>query len=276
MTQEIFQRMDRLAFEALRPSDVLTEMTQQQFEEAMKQRTVLYDAECLYEDQDLIDLVLQFVNATRGEWSPQNLRAEWDSFTGIASGEFDFRGGHVTWTCHQESDWVDIDFYAQLGAFTQHFLSGDFVNMSRNDQFSEYLYLPRSIVAETAFLARLAKEPSLDHNLFIRVFEVLQQHGLLAELTLQQQVYAWDSFSLLRELLPGRCIEDVSGRISKTENLGERYEYLIDALAEITAGEWAPTQTHSSFEKGKKQVTIGFDFREGHFTCTFEQHSTQM
>lgn len=167
--QQLFQQI----FELLSNAGLLTGVTEEQIrearadadnyslmsalarllyseEQAWPRRFVFYDAECLYTNDDLIRLVCKFVAATDGEWTPQNIQADWDGFQANIS--FDFHGQHIHWTFSQESDWVYPEFYERLEEFTQQHLSGTFVNIPTRDQNACHIYLPKNIAEEVESL----------------------------------------------------------------------------------------------------------------------------
>ena len=268
----------------LNHADLLTDITEEQVREASEdpslisalarlfssptdlRRCVFYDAECLYEADDLIRLVNQFVEATEGEWTPQNMHADWDGFQAHLA--FDFHDQQISWTFQQQSDWVDCEFYERIEEFTQHHLSGVFVNIPTGDQCACHLYLPRNIATEVAVLALLDEEPELDHTLLVNVFAQMQHLGWLADVPFAKQVCYWNLITSLAEWFPGHATRRYIWTRNSllTSSTGGYYKELVRDLAQLTAGEWNPQQLQCTKDAEGAGISITFDFRNEHFT----------
>jgi hypothetical protein len=231
-------------------------------------RCVFYDAECLYTADDLIRLVNKFVEATEGEWMPQNTHADWDGFQAHLA--FAFHGQQISWTFQQQSDWVDCELYERIEEFTKQHLSGAFVNIPTRDQCACHLYLPKNIATEVAVLALLDEESELDHTLLVSVFAQMQRLGLLADVPFARQVCCWNLISSLEEWFPGHATRRYlwAGNSLLTSSTCGHYYYkeLVRDLAQLTAGEWDPQQLRCANAGERIGMSITFDFRNEHFT----------
>ncbi|GHO50894.1 hypothetical protein [Ktedonospora formicarum] len=230
-------------------------------------RFLYYDAEYLYEENDLIRLLHEFAEATAGEWPLQNVQADWDGLQ--ANVVFVFYDQHISWTFQQESDWVSCEFYERIGAFAQHHLPGVFVNLPTSDQCACHLYLPKEIAAEVAFLAMLTEESELDHTLLMNVFAEVQRLGWLVDVPFARQICGASSLSLLEAWLPGHvmvCSLWTENSLLLSSNGCDYYEGVIRDLAQLTRGEWNPQQVWCWNDEEKPGISIAFDFRNEHVT----------
>jgi hypothetical protein len=120
------------------------------------ERTVCYDAECIYDDGDYASVVQQFADATGGEWSPLQLasvRRYAESGGGYDRITFDFREMHVMWQFNADgSDYAFPQFLDLLHEFIQCHLTGEFFELETKDQCASFFYLSKPAVADLRML----------------------------------------------------------------------------------------------------------------------------
>ncbi len=72
--------------------------------------TDAYDAECIENDDDYVNLMKAFVSASSGRFKPTKVRDSVDFDEAVAKLSFDFAGQHFEAEFECEDDYVDADF----------------------------------------------------------------------------------------------------------------------------------------------------------------------
>jgi hypothetical protein len=126
------------------------------------ERTVCYDAECIYDDGDYASVVQQLADATGGEWPPLELASvrRYAESGGYDRITFDFREMHVVWQFNADgSDYVFPQFLDLLHEFVRCHLTGEFFELETRDQCASFFYLPKPAVADLRMLmARISDD----------------------------------------------------------------------------------------------------------------------
>jgi len=227
-----------------------------------------YDSEYVYSKEDLMQLTRIFADATCDEWTLEDLRANWEGPEASVIFEFDER--KCTLTFEQDSEFVNLEFYEQIGSFARYNLSGDFVHIPSNEKNAIHAYLPREISMEVAFLILLDKQEYMDQDMMLDIFALFQRYDLLVNTVLldrQLRIDLYDLSSFLEVLLVDEQIELQLGvqhllhYVKRTQNYG----YVIGELAKLTKNEWKLDNMQTTYNEKAQETTLQFDSFKNHF-----------
>ena len=229
---------------------------------------VMYDFERVTSKEDLMQLTRMFAAATVGEWTMDDLRAKWEGPEASVIFEFDER--KCTLSFEQDSEFINLEYYEQVGSFARYNLSGDFVHIPSNQKNAIHAYLPREIAMEVAFLILLDKQDYMDKDMMLDIFALFQRYDLLVNTVLldqQLRIDLYDLSSFLEALFLEEHIELQLGiqhllhYVRRTQNYG----YVIDELAKLTNGEWKLDNMTTSYNEKKQETVLQFDSFKHHF-----------
>lgn len=227
-----------------------------------------YDSEYVYSQEDLMRLTRIFAAATVGEWTLEDLRATWQGPKASVVFEFDER--KCTLAFEQDSEWINLEFYEQVGSFALYNLSGDFVNIPTHQKSALHAYLPREISMEVAFLILLDKQEYMDQDMMLEIFDLFQRYELLVNTILldqQLRLGLYDLNSFLEAILLDEHIEMQLGTqhllhyAKRTQNFG----YVISELAKLTKNEWQPENIQTKYNEAAQETVVQFDSFKNHF-----------
>jgi len=105
-------------------------------------RVLFEDAECIYQDEDLVALLAATVHTTGGDWTPQEIHARLDREENLATIEFDANGDPHRMEFEQYGDYINDGFFESLNQYAAVNLPGRFFKYSSLWQQFYLVYLP--------------------------------------------------------------------------------------------------------------------------------------